>query len=150
MKKMILLVALLTLVAFVSGVMAATPAPAPKPTATPAPASAPAPEKPKPAKIEKFSGAIEKIDEMAKAIDVKGKVKKEDKTLTFATDDKTKITRGKDTLSFADLKKGMSASVEYQKVGDKMTAVAIKVAAPKAAPKKEEPKKEAPKEAPKK
>jgi hypothetical protein len=82
---------------------------------------------------------------MVKAIDVKGKVKKEEKTLTFATDDKTKITRGKDTLSFADLKKGMSASVEYQKVGDKMTAVAIKVAVPKAAPKKE-----APKEAPKK
>jgi len=141
MKKMIFLVALLTLVAFVSGVMAATPAPAPKPTATPAPA----PEKPKPVKTEKFSGAIEKIDEMAKAIDVKGKVKKEEKTLTFATDDKTKITRGKDTLSFADLKKGMNASVEYQKAGDKLTAVTIKVAAPKAAPKKE-----APKEAPKK
>jgi Na+-transporting methylmalonyl-CoA/oxaloacetate decarboxylase gamma subunit len=143
MKKMILLVVLLTLVAFVSGVMAATPAPAPKPAASPAPAPKPvAPEK---TKLEKFSGAIEKTDEMVKAIDVKGKVKKEEKTLTFATDDKTKITRGKDTLSFADLKKGMSASVEYQKVGDKMTAVAIKVAVPKAAPKKE-----APKEAPKK
>ncbi len=139
MKKVILLVALLTLVAFVSGVMAATPAPAPKP------APAPAPEKPKPAKIEKFSGAIEKIDEMAKAIDVKGKVKKEAKTLTFVTDDKTKITRGKETLSFADLKQGMNASVDYKKDGDKMTAVAIKIAAPKAAPKKE-----APKEAPKK
>ena len=145
MKKMIFLVALLTLVAFVSGVMAATPAPAPKPAPAPAPASAPAPEKPKPAKIEKFSGVIDKVDEMTKAIDVKGKVQKEEKTLTFATNEKTKITRGKDTLSFADLKKGMSASVEYQKVGDKMTAVAIKVAAPKAAPKKE-----APKEAPKK
>ncbi len=146
---MIFLIALLTLVAFVSGVMAATPAPVPKPATVPAPAPAPAPEKPKPAKIEKFSGLIEKIDEMAKAIDVKGKVKKEAKTLTFATDEKTKITRGKDTLSFADLKKGMSASVEYQMAGDKMTAVAIKVAAPKAAPKKETPK-EAPKEAPKK
>jgi hypothetical protein len=141
MKKMIFLVALLTLVAFASGVMAATPTPKP----APAPAPAPAPEKPKPVKIEKFSGVIDKVDEMAKAIDVKGKVKKEDKTLTFATDDKTKITRGKDTLSFADLKKGMNASVDYKKDGDKMTAVAIKLAAPKAAPKKE-----APKEAPKK
>jgi hypothetical protein len=141
MKKMIFLVPLLTLVVFASGVMAATPTPKP----APAPAPAPAPEKPKPVKIEKFSGVIDKVDEMAKAIDVKGKVKKEDKTLTFATDDKTKITRGKDTLSFADLKKGMNASVDYKKDGDKMTAVAIKLAAPKAAPKKE-----APKEAPKK
>jgi Cu/Ag efflux protein CusF len=141
MKKMILLVVMLTLVAFVSGVMA-QPKPAPeKPAAAPAPAPKPA----APAKLEKFSGAIEKVDEMAKAIEVKGKVKKEEKTLTFATDDKTKITKGKDTLSFADLKKGMHVSVEYQKVGDKMTAVAIKVAAPKAAPKKE-----APKETPKK
>lgn len=139
MKKMIFLVALLTLVAFVSGAMAQQkPAPA-KPAATPAPAPKPAaPEKPK---LEKFSGAIEKVDEMAKAIEVKGKVKKEEKTLTFATDDKTKITKGKETLSFADLKKGMNVSVEYKKDGEKRIAVAIKVAAPKAAPKKEAPKK---------
>jgi hypothetical protein len=128
----------LTLVAFVSGVMAQQkPAPE-KPAATPAPAPS---EKPK---MEKFSGAIEKVEDLAKTIEVKGKVKKEEKSLTFATDDKTKITKGKDTLAFADLKKGMNVSVEYQKAGDKMTAVAIKVAAPKAAPKKETPK-EAPK-----
>ena len=143
MKKMILLVALLTLVAFVSGVMAQQKAAPAKPAATPAPAPAPAPSEK--VKVEKFSGAIEKVDDMAKAIEVKGKVKKEDKSLTFATDDKTKITKGKDTLTFADLKKGMNVSVEYAKAGDKMTAVAIKVAAPKAAPKKE-----AAKEAPKK
>ena len=143
MKKMILLVALLTLVAFVSGVMAQQKAAPAKPAATPAPAPAPAPSEK--VKVEKFSGAIEIVDDMAKAIEVKGKVKKEDKSLTFATDDKTKITKGKDTLAFADLKKGMKVSVEYQKAGDKMTAVAIKVAAPKAAPKKE-----AAKEAPKK
>jgi len=137
MKKMILLVVMLTMVAFVSGVMAQQkPAPE-KPAAAPAPAPKPAP----PAKLEKFSGAIEKVDAMAKAIEVKGKVKKEAKTLTFAADDKTKITKGKDTLSLADLKKGMNVSVEYKKDGDKMVAVAIKVAAPKAAPKKEEPKK---------
>ncbi len=145
MKKMILLVALFTLVAFVSGVMAQQKAAPAKPAATPAPAPAPA-EK---VKVEKFSGAIEKVDDMAKAVEVKGKVKKEEKSLTFATDDKTKITKGKDALTFADLKKGMNVSVEYQKAGDKMTAVAIKVAAPKAAPKKEAAK-EAPKEAPKK
>jgi hypothetical protein len=130
MKKMILLVVMLTLVAFVSGVMA-QPKPAPaKPASTAAPAAA--------AKLEKFSGAIEKVDE--KAIEVKGKVKKEEKTLAFATDDKTKITKGKETLSFADLKKGMNVSVEYKKDGDKMVAAAIKVSAPKAAPKKEAPK----------
>ena len=147
MKKMILIVALITLVAFVSGAMAQQkPAPAPaKPAATAAPAPAPAPpEKPK---LEKFSGVIEKVDEMAKAIDVKGKMKKEAKTLTIAVDDKTKITKGKKTMAFADLKNGMHVSVEYKKDGDKMIAVAIKAAAPKAAAKKAE---EKPAEAPKK
>jgi hypothetical protein len=128
MRKLILLVALLTLVAFVCGAVAQQ-----KPAA--------APEKPKPAKVEKFSGVIEKVDEMAKAIEVKGKVKKEAKTLTFATDDKTKITKAGKDMPFAELKKGMSVSVGYKKDGEKMIATAIKVAAPKAAPKKEAPKK---------
>jgi len=143
MKKMVFLVALLTLVAFVCGAMAQQkPAPAPaKPATTPAPTPAPGPEKPKPAKVEKFSGAIEKVDEMAKAILVKGKVKKEEKTMTFATDEKTKITKAGKPLAFADVKAGMDVSVEYKKDGDKMTATAIKVSAPKAAPKKEAPKK---------
>jgi hypothetical protein len=133
MKKIILLVALVTFVAFASGVMAQQkPAPA-KPATTPAPAPTPAPVKP-----EKFSGMIDKVDEMAKAIAVKGKVKKEEKTLTFATDDKTKITKGGQDMSFADLKKDMTVAIEYAKVGDKMAAAAIKVAAPKAAPKKAE------------
>jgi len=135
MKKLILLVAILTLVAFVPGAMAQQKAaPAPEKAAAPAPA-------PKAEKPMKFSGMIEKVDEMGKAIDVKGKVQKEDKVMTFGTNDKTKITKGTDTLSFADLKKGMSVSVDYKKDGDKMVAVAIKAAAPKAAPKKEEPKK---------
>jgi uncharacterized alpha/beta hydrolase family protein len=134
MKKIISLFVVLMLVAFVSGVMAQQ-----KPATTPAPApKAAAPEK---VRLEKFSGTIEKVDEMAKAIDVKGKVKKEEKVLTFATDDKTKITKAKKNMSFADLKQGMRVSVTYKKDGDKMTAVSIKVAAPKPAPKKEEPKK---------
>jgi hypothetical protein len=134
MRKLILLVVLLTLVAFVSGAIAQQkPAPA-KPATTPAPAPAPAP-----AKLEKFSGVIEKVDEMAKAIVVKGKVKKEVKALTFGTDDKTKITKAGKDVSFGDLKKDMSVTVEYKKDGEKMTAATIKVAAPKAAPKKEKP-----------
>jgi uncharacterized alpha/beta hydrolase family protein len=129
MKKIISLFVVLILVAFVSGVMAQQ-----KPATTPAPApKAAAPEK---VKLEKFSGTIEKVDEMAKAIDVKGKVKKEEKVLTFDTDDKTKITKAGKDMPFADLKQGMRVSVTYKKDGDKMAAVSIKVAAPKSAPKK--------------
>jgi len=136
MKKLILLVTLLTLVAFISGALAQ-----PKPTEKPAPAPAPAtPEKPK---LEKFSGAIEKVDEVAKTFEVKHKVKKEEKTLAFAIDDKTKITKGKETLSFADLKKAMRVSIEYKKDGDKNVAVAIKVTATKAQPQKTKEKKPA-------
>ena len=110
MKKMILLIALMTLVAFTSGVMAQQ---------KPAPAKPAAPPTPAPAKVEKYIGMIEKVDEMAKAIVVKGKVKKEEKTLTFATDDKTKIQKGGKDVPFADLKKDMQVSVEYKKEGEK-------------------------------
>jgi len=134
MKKLVLFVALVTLVAFVSVALAQQkPAPA-KPATTAAPAPAPAP-----AKLEKFSGVVEKVDEMAKAIVVKGKVKKEVKALTFGTDDKTKITKAGKDMPLGDLKKDMSVAVEYKKDGEKMTAATIKVAAPKAAPKKETP-----------
>lgn len=135
MKKMIFLISLMTLLAFTSGVMAQQkPAPA-KPAVAPTPA---------PTKLEQFSGMVDKVDQMAKAIVVKGKVKKEEKALTFATDGNTKIQKaGKDML-FADLKKEMTVSVEYKKEGENMIATMIKVAAPKAAPKKETPK-EAPK-----
>jgi len=79
---------------------------------------------------------IKNVDAVAKSIAVvKGKAEK-----TFVVDDKTKITIGKDTLSFAYLKKDMNVSLEYNKVGDKLIAVAIKVAAPKAPP-EEAPKK---------
>ena len=94
MKKLILVVALLTMVAFVSGVMAQTkPAPAPaKPAGTVATAPAPAPAPAKPAKAEKpakFSGTVDKVDEAAKTIVVKGK--KDDKT--FMIDAMTKIRK---------------------------------------------------------
>jgi Cu/Ag efflux protein CusF len=125
MKKLMLLVVLLTLVAFVSGVMAQEKAK----TAPPKPAAAPAP------KLEKFSGVIDKVDEMAKVVVVKGKVKKEEKTLTFAIDDKTKITKAGKDMPFSDLKAGMNVAVGYKKEGDKNIAATIKVAAPKAAPK---------------
>ena len=127
MKKSILLVVLLTLVAFVSGAIAAAP---PKAAGTaPAPA---APASTKPAKAEKFAGEIKSVDAMAKGIVVaKGKEEK-----TFAIDDKTKIMKGKEALKFEDLKAGSAVSIEYKKDGDKNIAAAIKVSAPKAAPKK--------------
>ena len=147
MKKAILVVALLTLVAFVSGVMA-QPKPAapekPAAAAEKAPAKAPA-EKPK---VEKFAGELKKVDAMAKSLVVaKGKDEK-----TFATTADTKITKGKETLKFEDLKAGMNVAIEYKKDGDKMVATTIKVSAPKAPPKKAEEKKapEKPAEAPKK
>ena len=155
MKKLVLIVALLTLVAFASGVMAQQK-PAPAPTTAPAPAApapekAKAPEKPKAAeKPMKYSGVVEKVDEMAKSIVVKGKKE----SMTFATDDKTKITKGKETIGLADVKGGMNVAIDYKKEGDKNLAAAVKVAAPKAAPAQKaapaEKKTEPPKEAPKK
>ena len=96
MKKVILLVALMTLVAFSSGVTAQQ---------KPAPAKPAAPLTSTPTNVEKFIGTIEKVDQMAKAIVVKGKVKKEEKTLTFATDDKTKIQKAGKDVPFADLRR---------------------------------------------
>jgi len=129
MKKISLMVAVLTLVSFVAVATAQQAAPAPaKPAATPAPpkpAAAPAP-----AKAEAFSGDIAKVDAMAKAVVVKGKKGE----MTFVMDDKTKITMGGKDMPLGDLKEGMAANVSYKKEGDKNLASSIKVAAPKAAP----------------
>jgi hypothetical protein len=129
MKKTILFVVMLTLVAFVSGAIAQQkPAPA---TTKPAPA---APASTAPAK-EKFSGEIKSVDPMAKTVVVAGKGKAGEKTFVVAAD--TKIAKGKEALKFEDLKAGMKVGVEYKKEADKMVAGAIKVSVPKAAaPKK--------------
>jgi len=119
MKKLVLLVAVLTMVVFVSGVMAQqNPAPAP----TPAPA-----EKAKPAKMERFSGMVDKVDEGAKTITVKGE--KEEKT--FTTDDMTKVTKGGKATMLGDLASGMYVSVQYRMEGDKMVASEVMGAVPK-------------------
>lgn len=122
MKKTILLVALIALVAFVSGVMAQG-----KPATAPAPASTkPAP----PAQLEKFSGKIKSMDAMAKTIVVaEGKTEK-----TFVIVESTKITKGKDTVALADLKAGLNVAIEAKKEGEKLIAATINVVAPKAAP----------------
>ena len=124
MKKAILLVVLLTLMAFVSGTIAAAP---PKAATTPAPA-APATTK---VKLEKFTGDIKSVDAMAKSI-VVAKAK-EEKTFVVTAD--VKIIKGKETLKFEDLKAGMNVVVGYKKDGEKLIAAIIKVSAPKAPPK---------------
>jgi len=111
-----------------------------KQTESPTSASAPTlPVKEEKPKIEKFLGAIENVNEMTGTIDVKGKVKKEEKRVTFLTDGNIRITRAGNEMSLAELKRGMAVSVEYKKDGDKVVAVAVKVSAPKAGPKKEQP-----------
>jgi hypothetical protein len=111
-----------------------------KQTQGPTSASAPTlPVKEEKPKIEKFLGVIEKVDEVARTIRVKGKVKREEKVVTFPTDDQIRITRAGNEMSLAELKKGMAVFVEYKKDGDKVVAVAVKISAPKAGPKKEQP-----------
>jgi hypothetical protein len=118
MKKVMIFVAVLTMVAFAFGAIATG-----KTKTTPAP------------KVEKFSGAIATVDALAKTFDVKKMVKKAEKVMTFATDDKTKITKGKEVKAFADLKVGMEVAVGYNKLADKNLALTVKIATPKAAPK---------------
>ena len=129
MKKVMVFVAVLTMVAFAFGAMAAEQKAAP---AKAAPAKA-APAKP--AKVEKFNGAITAVNAMAKTFDVKKMVKKVEKVMTFTVTDKTKIMKGKEVKAFADLKAGMDVSVEYTVEAGKNTAASVKIAAPKAAPK---------------
>ncbi len=132
MKKIGLMVAILTLVPFIAVATAQQPAPA-KPAGTSAPAKPAAAPAPAPAKAEKaaktqsFNGNIAKVDAMAKTVVVKGKKAE----MTFVTDDKTKITMGGKEMPLADLKEGMGANVSYKKEGDKNVAASIKVAAPK-------------------
>ena len=57
--------------------------------------------------------------------------------MTFSLTDKTKIMEGKKELPFSDLKKGMWASVEYMKEGDKLMASMVSVSPPKEMMKKE-------------
>jgi Cu/Ag efflux protein CusF len=128
MKKTILMsvIALAISVAFVSGVMAEQkPAPAPAANA-------------QETKLEKFHGVIEKVDEATKDVLVKFHKEK----LTFSMGDHTKIMEGKKELPFTDLKKGMQASVEYKKEGNKLIAELLNVSTPKLKAKQASPSEE--------
>jgi len=114
MKKTLLAIAfaLITSVAFVSGVMAQQSSP---PAAQSAPSA--------PAKMAKFSGTLEKVDEAAKEI----VVKKGSDERTFSFGDQTKFMQGKKALSFSDLKKGEHVFVRFKTEGDKLTAEKVYV-----------------------
>jgi hypothetical protein len=153
MKNVVLIITAVAWVAFVA-VTAAQQKPAPSHPATtvastPAPVPSPTPEKTNPARMEKYAGTVERVDEAVKTIVVKGKKD----TLTFVVDDKTKIIRGGKDMPFADVKKEMSVAVDYKKEGDLMVAASIRIAAPKVVPKEktpETPAEKKPAEAPKK
>ena len=132
-KALIVLVALLTMVAFATSVMAQEKKPAPAPAA---PEKAPAPEKAAPkakaAKAMKFAGMVSAYDAAAKTLKVKGK----EKEMEFAIADDAKIK--------GEVKDGAKVMVSYKKDGEKNVATAIAVASAKKA--KGEKKAAAPKE----
>ncbi len=112
--------ALITSVAFVSGVMAQQ-----KSAPTTPMASAPA-------KMEKFSGMIDRVDAARKEI----VVKKDNDLKTFSWGDSTKFMQGKKDLSFTDLKEGMNVTVRYKEEGGKLTAERVNVGKLKTSAKK--------------
>ena len=120
MKKVfVVMIALLTIVAFASSVMAQAPAKPAEPAKPAAPADKPKAEKPKAPKAMHFSGAVAGY-EAGKMIKVKGK----DKEMTFDVTGDTKMGKG-------EVKEGANVKVAYKKDGDKMIATAINVLAVK-------------------
>jgi hypothetical protein len=125
MKKLIFVAAVFAVVLFAFGALAQQK-------------TSPPPAKTGPADVWKVAvGVIEKIDAAAKTFEVKTMVKvspkkpAQAKMVTFATDDKTKfftVVQGKEKkLSFADLKTGMNASVNYRIESGKNIATSVKV-----------------------
>ena len=114
--------ALVSSVAFISGVMAQ------QSTTTPPATSAPSAS----AKMEKFSGTVEKVDDAAKEF----VVKKGNDEKTFSWSDQTKFMQGKKELTSSDVKKGEHVSVRYKMEGSKLTAEKVFVSMKKTSQKK--------------
>jgi Cu/Ag efflux protein CusF len=122
MKKVIFVAAVLTLVAFTFGAVAAQQKAAPAPAAQTWNAAV---------------GVLEKIDSATKTFDFKKIVKPKGKPaietkMTFATDDNTKIfmldeKRKEKKLSFDYLKTGMTLWITYKVEGGKNMATSIEV-----------------------
>jgi hypothetical protein len=116
MKKLfVVIIAILTMVAFAGNLMAQAPAKPAEPTKV-----APAPEKAKTEKPKtmKATGVVAAY-EAGKMIKVKGK----DKDMAFDITGDTKVK--------GEVKEGAKATVMYKKDGDKMIATSISIAAEK-------------------
>lgn len=113
---MISFVALMVSISLVSAGFAQQKPVAPQPVAASQPADTQA-------RLEKFSGVIEKVDPATKEFIAqfhKG-------TMTFSVGEKTKFMEGSIKLTFSDLKKGDWASIEYQREGTKLVANMVKI-----------------------
>jgi hypothetical protein len=118
-KYLAVLVVLLTVVAFASGVMAQTPAkPAPQPAAEKPKVESPKAEKKEAPQTMDVSGTVAAY-QAGKTIKVKGK----DKDMAFEITGDTKVK--------GEVKEGANVTVTYKKEGDKMVATAITVATEK-------------------
>ncbi|MGE5252803.1 MAG: hypothetical protein ACM3N7_02480 [Planctomycetaceae bacterium] len=130
-RVLVLAIALLTIMAFASGVLAQAPA---KTTGPASEKMAPAPkataEKPK-AEKPKSMKATGKVAAYEAGKMIKVKAKNKEMTFDIAADAKIK----------GEIKDGAKVTVMYKKEGDMMVATSISGPAPK----KEAPKKEAPK-----
>lgn len=129
MKKLfVVMIALLTMTAFVGSVMAQAPAKPAEPAKVAAPADKPKTEKPKAEKKDapkavRASGTVAGY-EAGKMIKVKGK----EKETTFDITGDTKVK--------GEVKDGAKVTVLYKKDGDKMIATSITVASEKKAAEK--------------
>jgi hypothetical protein len=130
---LIAVLALATAFAFVTGAMAQQTSSSVPAASTSTPAGSSSTSTPAQAakmttpKMEKFSGVIEKVDHANKEVVVQFHKDK----MTFWVDNSTKFMEGKKPLSFDHLKKGMWASVQYTKEGNKATVMAMNVSTPK-------------------
>ena len=90
-------------------------------------------EKAKKAAKKQVTGEVTAVDAKANTLTVKGK----SGDVTVSTDDKTKITAGKDKKTLADVKVGDKVEVKYTEADGKNTAshVSIKAAPAKKAEK---------------
>ena len=79
------------------------------------------------AKIEKFNGVIEKVDSANK--EFVAQFHKE--SITFSAGEHTKFMQAAKAFPFSDLKKGMWASIEFQREGNKWIANSVNVSMPK-------------------
>jgi len=129
MKRLILLIAALTVVTLIpEGMAQRTPATNPDSPAPAAPQKTKAaPATTEKAKMEKFIGKVSSMDGEAKTVVVK-RAKAE---MTFTVGGTTKITSGGKEMAFADLKQGMDVAISYKMEADKAIAAVITVSLPR-------------------